>query len=434
MVKDEIIVSKNFLKNIPIANKFFLSASMVMVMLLIVGVIAAQGMNMIMSLLQNSHSSAALLHQVQAQINHTLVIILAVIIVFVAIALWLGVINAKLIADPLKRMVAIAQSIAHGNLTAIDADVAKYNCADETGRLIIAMYEMILELRKIIGDVNNMCSSVTSASVEIGNSAEENSVIVQQVSEAIDSVANGAVKQSEQITEISTEMRDLSSNQQELQQQTNSNIRQFGELQQFMNTITKNITVLGGHSKDIGAITITIQEIAEQTNLLALNAAIEAARAGEQGRGFAIVADEIRKLAERTSHSIRKIDSLIDLTQKSAEEMAQLMDAGKTQVDKNMQELTELGSYTQKVSANIEKTQSCIISIAGVSESNSAAAEQVNAAALELREQVFSAKKLTMQLASNAQSMRKSLDIFSWDNIANGSLLTDSAPTRKKAA
>ncbi len=426
-------MSKNFLKNIPIANKFFLSAAMVMVMLLGVGGIADQGMNTIISLLQTAHIRTDLVNQAQAQINHTLLNILIAIIVFVAITLWLGVINAKLIADPLKRMVEIAQNIAHGNLTAIDTDVAKYQCADETGRLIIAMYDMVQELREIISNVNNMCSNVSSASSEIDNSAEENTIIVQQVSEAIDSVANGAVKQSEQITEISTEMHELFTNQQELQQQTNNNIRQFGELQQFMNTITQNISVLGGHSKDIGAITITIQEIAEQTNLLALNAAIEAARAGEQGRGFAIVADEIRKLAERTSHSIRKIDSLIELTQKSAEETAQIMETGKAQIDMNMQELTELGAYTQKVSKNIDKTQSCIASIAGVSEGNSAAAEQVNAAAQELNEQIISAKKLTMELTSNAQNMHKSLEVFSWNDVANKSLSSHSVHKSEQA-
>jgi methyl-accepting chemotaxis protein len=351
-------------------------------------------------------------------------------------------------------------------------------------------------LTNVIGEVKEAADAVTRTSQELDSASAQTGTATQQIASTITQVATGASDQARAASDTSAGTQELTAmisevgagaaetnrrvdqahkavlaataavsradrageemqtyaervhvsleNGIEAVEQTSTGMRRIREA---VETTAKRVSDLGAKSDQIGAIVETIDDIAEQTNLLALNAAIEAARAGEQGKGFAVVADEVRKLAERSSRATKEIAALIGEVQGETERAVSAMDEGATEVrtgtllaeksaaalveikaaaaerDRAVQQvfesLVEIGSATGEVvnasdaiatiatQTNIASTRmteaasivsSSIESIAAVSEENSAAAEEVSAATEEMSAQaeevVASAKSL----------------------------------------
>jgi methyl-accepting chemotaxis protein len=140
----------------------------------------------------------------------------------------------------------------------------------------------------------------------------------------------------------------------------------------------ETVHVLGKNSDQIGEIVQVIDDIADQTNLLALNAAIEAARAGEQGRGFAVVADEVRKLAERTTKATKEIASMIKQIQVDTNEAVVSMNEGTKEVEKGKQLTDMAGKSLHQIIAGAETVVDMSTQLAAASEEQSSAAEQIS--------------------------------------------------------
>ena len=138
------------------------------------------------------------------------------------------------------------------------------------------------------------------------------------------------------------------------------------------------VTHLGKNSDQIGEIIQVIDDIADQTNLLALNAAIEAARAGEQGRGFAVVADEVRKLAERTTKATKEIASMIQQIQTDTNDAVVKIKEGTGEVDKGQDLVAKSGSTLKEIISATNKVIHEINQIASAAEEQSTTAEQIS--------------------------------------------------------
>jgi methyl-accepting chemotaxis protein len=157
--------------------------------------------------------------------------------------------------------------------------------------------------------------------------------------------------------------------------------RTVQEVQEIARTVSESsglMTSLGNRSRQIGEIVDVIKDIADQTNLLALNAAIEAARAGEQGRGFAVVADEVRKLAERTGKATTEISEMITAIQGETQRAVSGMGESLSKVEAGTSLSREAGEALHKIVDSVNALQAMVQQIASATEEMSTVSEGIN--------------------------------------------------------
>jgi methyl-accepting chemotaxis protein len=190
----------------------------------------------------------------------------------------------------------------------------------------------------------------------------------------------------------------------------------MAEIHSVVTTATTTIQELGQLGEKIGAVVETIDDIAEQTNLLALNAAIEAARAGEHGRGFAVVADEVRKLAERSSRETRAIAELIQQVQTGTRAAVDAMELGSAKVEQGSDKANQAGQALEEIRRAVEGTVRQVGEIAAAAEQMSAAARTVTDSMQSISAVVEESTAATEEMA--AQSTQVSERIHSIASVA----------------
>ena len=310
----------------------------------------------------------------------------------------------------------IARKIAHGDLS---GSIALR--PNDKSSLLASMKEMQDGLREMI-------EQVIVATIQLASSAQQLAVSSQQVmtatnrqSDAAATVAATVEQMTVSIGHISDNATDVHNSAVESKEMAHEGAKFAQETISEMNRIVENVNqssafmqTLEDQSHKIADIVNVIKEIADQTNLLALNAAIEAARAGEQGRGFAVVADEVRKLAERTKLSTQDIASMIEAirsgTMKAVESMSHgtvMVNEGMTLVGSTGESMTHIHGGTDKVLAAIDdistslREQSCasneiaksVEGIARMAEENNSATNDVAVAAEQLRSISYALKE-----------------------------------------
>ena len=257
---------------------------------------------------------------------------------------------------------------------------------DELGELSRWFNTFMDKLQEIILQVAQSTEHIASASEELSSAATQTS--------------QSAVTQKDQATQVAAAMQEMSSTVLQVSDNATKaaeSARHAGETArngglivgetvdviQNLASSTRNtsakIQELGKSSDQIGQIIGVIDDIADQTNLLALNAAIEAARAGEQGRGFAVVADEVRKLAERTTQATKEIALMIKTIQEETQRAVDAMEAGTSAVERGVESATKAGTSLQEIIRAAEQVDDMITHIATAATEQSSATQQVNA-------------------------------------------------------
>jgi methyl-accepting chemotaxis protein len=242
--------------------------------------------------------------------NGLIVFSLGAIVVLVVLAVFI----VGSIVRPLAALETTMGGIAaSGDLTR-RADVGT---RDEIGAMATAFNTMMTQLQKIIGEVNGASQRVATASEELAGSSSQLAEVSEQQSNAVSGSA-AAIEEltvaiasvSDTAREVHVQSMDSVARTTEGSQKVSHLAGEIGQLRQGMDEIARTVDEFVKSTQAITGMTQEVRDIADQTNLLALNAAIEAARAGEAGRGFAVVADEVRKLAEKSGKSASEIDAV----------------------------------------------------------------------------------------------------------------------------
>lgn len=275
--------------------------------------------------------------------------------------------------------VAVAHRIAQGDLAAH----VQVKPGDK-GSVLAAVADMQSQLRNLIerlhhsaGELSGQASALSASSSQIaassGHQTEAASSMASSIEQMTASIGQVA-EHSNEALEISRASGDLSNRGNEVVASAAAEMEQIAA---SAKSLTEIIETLGNQSSQISHIVHVIQEIANQTNLLALNAAIEAARAGEQGRGFSVVAEEVRKLAERTTDSTREIGNMISAIQTGTTQAVRHMESWSQRVTEGVTKARGAGDYMRDIKQGANQVLSVVNEISHALGEQSSTSSQI---------------------------------------------------------
>jgi len=335
---------------------------------------------------------------------------LVLVLIAVAGGIVLGAWIARGILRSVQAVKEVADKAAQGDL----GNEAAITSNDEIGDMAKSFNTMIKNVRRVVEQINNATGTLAASSEELSATSEELSKGSHELATQTEQVVTAMTEVSQTIMDMAknaSQAADASKTTSETATKGKQVIQTTADGMKSIATTVQGaattIEELGRSSAQIGEIVAVINGIADQTNLLALNAAIEAARAGEQGRGFAVVADEVRKLAERTSQATKDIGQRISAIQQAAAESVDAMKRGSDEVDKGVGLANEAsGSLNSIVTASSNATD-MVQRIAAATEEQSAATEQVSQNMETISGITRQSAASTEQIKSSAEGLAK---------------------------
>jgi methyl-accepting chemotaxis protein len=350
------------------------------------------------------------------------VLIIGTILFGIALAGLLAYRLIRSIVVPLKHAVAVSNSLAQGDLTM----TVEAGSRDEIGDLLESMRTMVENLKGMIGEVKTSAQSLASATEELSANSEQMTASITDQSGRSSQIATASEEMSQTVLDVARSASSIATSAKTTSSTAKDGskivTRSVSDIKAIASAVTHSaatVSSLGEKSKQIGEIIGVINDIADQTNLLALNAAIEAARAGEQGRGFAVVADEVRKLAERTAASTSEIAQMIGGIQREVDEAVNSMGQATEQVETGVKYSAQAGDSLESVVNSVDELQSMVQQIATATEEMSSTSDQVSndiqaiaTSSTEISAASGQVSRSTMELARLASDLHTLVERF----------------------
>lgn len=345
----------------------------------------------------------------------------AVILLLIGVAVWF-LVNLSIVS-PLFRIRNFAQAVAGGDLDVepegtfaaelgvvknaiatmvnnlkakmTEAEQQKDEAQKAKGQAETAMGEaqqqeakankLLTKMQRIAGEASLIAEQVTSAADELSSQADQVSQGAEVQRDRTGQTATAMEEMNATVLEVAQNSASSATSAQQAKEKAQEGARivrdataAISEVHELTVTLKQSMGELGEQTTDIGQIMNVIEDIADQTNLLALNAAIEAARAGEAGRGFAVVADEVRKLAEKTMDATKEVGNAIQTIQAGASANIKRVDTAATAVEKATELAAQSGESLEMIVEFADETSGQVQSIATAAEEQSAASEEIN--------------------------------------------------------
>lgn len=332
---------------------------------------------------------------------------IAAVILAITIALTLS----RSIADPLRRIAALADRVAAGDLTVNEPPLQR---ADEVGILSRAFVRLLESIRGQIRNISEGVNVLGSAAAEISTSttqlaatAAQTAAAISETTTTVEELKQTAIVASQKAKSVAESSQKSAQVAQGGRKAVDDTVAAINRIREQMESIADRMVRLKEQSQSIGQIVTTVEDLAAQSNMLAVNAGIEAARAGDQGKGFAVVAQEVRNLAEQSKQATAQVMAILGEIEKATNSAMLASEQGGKTVDAGVSQASQAGQSILQLASSMSDSTAAAAQIAASSQQQLVGVDQVVVSMEDVKHASLQNADGAKQLESAARNLKE---------------------------